>query len=597
MAIVKLAKVTLFGIADQKESVLEDLQGFGCLHLINLSPGTGEGLPETGSAEAHEAVQYLASCTTQRRQVTDPAEFDFSRVEREVLETRHRERVCRDERDYLVEAIEAQRPWGEFETPPNGVVGDLRLWFYTVPHYEMAAVRESSFVWQAVARDTRFEYVVVLSEEEPEGFPGTQQTLDPRPLSQLRRRLRELDDALEDLHWRRVDLTRWHELLIQALTEADDRAIREYAATQTLDASQVFAVQGWIPREQVSRLEGYAFEHGMAVTVAEPATSDQPPTLLENPEYFRGGEQTVTFFMTPGYRAWDPSIVLFISFCLFFAMIFADAGYGALLGLIVAAVWKKMETTRALRRMRTLFTALACSSIVYGILAGSYFGLAPPPGSPLAAVRILNPVEQGQMIRLSILIGGIHVVLANLVAAWVQRRSIVALASVGWAVAITGALAAGFRAIGDEVPVEALTAEFALAGGGLLGVFLFSSTRPLSSLLALLARIGDGLVALFKVTGAFGDVLSYLRLFALGLASSSLAITFNELAHDLATGLPGMGILLAVLILLVGHAVNFVLAILSGVVHGLRLNYIEFFNWSLSEEGYPFHAFCKKAGP
>lgn len=96
-----------------------------------------------------------------------------------------------------------------------------------------------------------------------------------------------------------------------------------------------------------------------------------------------------------------------------------------------------------------------------------------------------------------------------------------------------------------------------------------------------------------RLTNAFGDVLSYLRLFALGLASASLALAFNDLSTQ-AGNVRGFGKLLAFLILIVGHGMNFVLSIMSGVVHGLRLNMIEFFNWGLSEEGHPFRAFAKR---
>ena len=89
-------------------------------------------------------------------------------------------------------------------------------------------------------------------------------------------------------------------------------------------------------------------------------------------------------------------------------------------------------------------------------------------------------------------------------------------------------------------------------------------------------------------------MLSYLRLFALGLASAKLAITFNDLAGGIYEK-GGIGILLAFVILLVGHGINFLLCLMGGVVHGLRLNCIEFFNWGLSQEGYAFEPFKKKA--
>ena len=104
----------------------------------------------------------------------------------------------------------------------------------------------------------------------------------------------------------------------------------------------------------------------------------------------------------------------------------------------------------------------------------------------------------------------------------------------------------------------------------------------------------DGLIGLTGVTKAFGDSLSYLRLFALGLASAQLAIVFNQLAAD-ASQVRGVGVLLGLLIFLIGHTLNLLLAVVGGVVHGLRLNCIEFFSWSLTDEGQPFDAFETRA--
>ncbi|MGD8825315.1 MAG: hypothetical protein PVI24_10065, partial [Myxococcales bacterium] len=128
-----------------------------------------------------------------------------------------------------------------------------------------------------------------------------------------------------------------------------------------------------------------------------------------------------------------------------------------------------------------------------------------------------------------------------------------------------------------------------LAVVGLVLVFAFSGygARPLS-------RLGMGLVGLTRITAAFGDVLSYLRLFALGLASASLAIAFNNMATSTREAIPGLGLLVALLILVVGHTLNLVLAVAGGFIHGLRLNVIEFFNWSLPEEGALFRPFKKK---
>ena len=125
MAIVPVNKITLYGIADRKEAVLDGLQDLGCTHLVNLTPGTGEGRPEPGfSVEAHEALQYLHACPVQRRQATDDKSFDFALAEREALKIRRRRQELSDERDLLVKAIDSARPWGDFHLPPEQIFSE-----------------------------------------------------------------------------------------------------------------------------------------------------------------------------------------------------------------------------------------------------------------------------------------------------------------------------------------------------------------------------------------------------------------------------------------------------------------------------------------
>jgi V/A-type H+-transporting ATPase subunit I len=436
---------------------------------------------------------------------------------------------------------------------------------------------------------------VAVSAEEPNPAPGAPVELDPRPLSELTARRVEIDETLEDLHWERIELTRWIDLLQRNLDETDDRAAREWAERLSLCEEDLFAVQGWAPRESRAEIESVARRFGLAATFATPSASDQPPTLLHNPERVAGAEGAVTFYITPAYRAWDPTPVMFVSFSLFFGMIMADAGYGLLMAAALLLFWRRLGATVGGARFRYLLAAIVLVTIVFGALCGSYFGLTPDPDSPLARLQVLDFANRGQMMALSILIGVSHLALANLISAWHARRSSRAIGSLGWVLVMLGALMLATGMLETRLPafVAPLGKWVTLAGAA--AIVLFSSDRPLLS-----ARIGDwfgrlldGFSALTGVSKLFGDVLSYLRLFALGLASAQLAATFNQLASDMSQ-FRGLGVLLAAVILIAGHGINLVLGLMGGVVHGLRLNCIEFFNWSLTEEGYPFRCYQKK---
>ncbi len=594
MSIVQLAKVTLIGLSETKTKVIEDLQGLGCLHLIPLS---AEGDPIEGggpSRESREALDFLASCPNQRRQVTHSERFDVLAVEAEALALKKRLFDLREERDSLAELLEGLAPWGDFVLPPPEEIGGLRLWFYAVPRREIGAlerVAESvGLTWEIVESDNRFHYLVVIAQDEPQDIPFTRTETDERPPEELRRRLEEVDLAIEDAHAARASLTRWGTLFARSLDGLEDRAARDYAARQTYDQEPLYALQAWVPAPRIRELEDYARQHGLALEVAEPGRSDTPPTLLENPPALRAGEDLVTFYRAPGYRVWDPSSVVFFSFALFFAMIIADAGYGLVVGAITAWLWKHLGQTERGRAWRILLATLSGASLVYGVLVGGYFGVTPPPDSLLGRAHLIDIQDSGVMMALSILIGAAHLILANLMDAFRQRGSLAALAPVGWALLVVGGLLLGGQLLFEDLPAwpgEALM----VVGFPLILLFSGYGERPL-------ARAAKGALALTQLTKAFGDVLSYLRLFALGLASASLAAAFNDMAADVSgtSRIAGIGIFLALLVLVLGHALTFVLGIASAVIHGLRLNFIEFFDWSLKDEGYLFRAFQRKRG-
>ncbi|MET0088938.1 MAG: hypothetical protein ABW068_02775 [Candidatus Thiodiazotropha sp.] len=326
----------------------------------------------------------------------------------------------------------------------------------------------------------------------------------------------------------------------------------------------------------------------------EPTADEAPPTLLDNPPRMAAGQDLVDFYQTPGYRSWDPSRVVFLSFTLFFAMILSHAGYAFLLTLGLLAGWRKMGRSDTGRRLRILIATLCGGALVWGVMMGSYFGASPPPGSLGDRLKLLDINDFDSMMRLSVVIGVLHVALANAIMAWQNRGSPRAWTSLGWIGAVVGGLLV-WLGLGDS-PAAQLSHSLGVVSlvAGLGCVFLFASQRPVNNALGLLWRVLEGLAALTNVTKLFGDVLSYLRLFALGLASASLALTFNDLANQVAAAHTGLGLFFSLLILLVGHLLNILLSLMSGVVHGLRLNFIEFYNWGLSEEGYPFQPLRKK---
>ena len=578
MSIVRMYKVTFIGISADRDRLLCGLQKRGCVQIIPLASSSAASTETAPTAGAREALKFLRTHPQRRRQILDKRRFNAVEIQQRTLELRNRLHDLEDERDFLIKRIHDMRPWGEFELPPLQEMDNQRLWFYVVPHQDLPKIEAEASIWQIIRRDNRFSYVIVVSEEEPSDMPVPRVHLGYRPRHELVARLDEVEFAIEDAQAERAYLTRWHDLFSHDVNQLEDRAACQGAATQIYSNDSAFALQGWAPAESLPALEDYSKQQGFYFESEASRPEDSPPTLMRNPSWLSAGEDLVTFYMTPGYRTWDPSAATFVSFSIFFAMILSDAGYAAVMAFFLMLKWKKLGSSTSGKRFRPLLLSVVAASLVFGVLVGSYFGITPDDESWPGQFHVLEISDTDRMMMISVLIGIFHIVLANVMNAWRYPLWQDRMPAIGWIGVICGGFALAMSGSVNFALLQELGISLMAIGALLILWFTAPREKPL-------ARLAQGLLGLTQISGALGDVLSYLRLFALGLASGSLAVEFNHMASGIYASYPGIGLFFALLILLLGHAVNLLLGITSGVIHGLRLNVIEFFNWGLKEEG------------
>lgn len=599
MTIVPLRKLTLIGLNADKDDLIDGLQRLGCVHLIPLRESGEEAEPFVSSRpieDARKALRYLGDVRRLRHQTRVDADFDFDRLIGEALANRHAKREAEDRVLALEGRLRLLEPWGDFLLPSLQELGGQRLWFYRVPHARVKAFRQAlaglDTPWQLLYESPRHIYVVLIAPQEPDpaALPVARSRLGSRSPEAVRRQLDAARAELEEVEARHEALSRWIFLLSRHLARAEDAQARVEARGMTREDDGLVQLQGWLPARELPRLEAFAASRGLAWLAEIPEPGDATPTLLENPPALSGGQDLVTFYETPAYRDWDPSVLVFFSFAVFFAMILADAGYALVLAVLVGLLWKGMGRTDGGRHFRVQAVVGLAFALVYGVLAGSYFGVEPAAASPLAALKVLDLNDFDAMMKFALVVGGLHLLLANGIVA-VRATGVASRARpLGWMAVIVG----GF-VLYLGVPADgAMHLGVGLMLGGLVTILLLSSERRIIQPADLLLRLLDGLGSLTDISKLFGDVMSYLRLFALGLASASLAVTFNQLATQVLQSGLVLALPIAILILILGHAINVLLAVISGFVHGLRLNYIEFFNWGLSGEGIPFKPFLKK---
>ena len=361
----------------------------------------------------------------------------------------------------------------------------------------------------------------------------------------------------------------------------------EYSSVRNTAASEggLVWLTGYVPADNVDEFKAAAAENRWAWALDDPPDEDElVPTKVR---YNKVTRLMIPIFdilgVVPGYREYDISFWFLAFFSLFFAMILGDAGYGVLL-LIGAAILT--AKSRKLSDATLLLWVLSIATILWGALTGTWFGLESAMQVPLlraVTVPILANYpsyfgvaatdQQNAIMKFCFILGTLQLSLACVMSIKrkLTERNLSWIADLGWLIAICAIyFLALYLVIGENVPLAPVGA---CVGVGFVLVVLFGGMAPGKSFSqGLKAGLADAFTVFLNTISAFGNVMSYIRLFAVGMASLAIAQSFNNMA----AGFEGPLVIVAALIMIVGHALNLVMGFLSVVVHGVRLNLLEF---------------------
>lgn len=509
---------------------------------------------------------------------------DIERLKSEIKDITNgsdaRTEALKTKRAELARNLEEAAPWGEYDRKMLETFG---VKFYCIStkayrkeweeEYAIQIVNETKEkVWFAVAGDTS-------------GFPVKDISLPQRKASEIRAEIAETENALaaekKKLEDRRPELPDLEKKVEKMYTDLS--VYLAGVSGQPAAEDSLLIYQGFAPSDQDDRLKE-AFDSMSVYYIAEKAKAeDNPPIELKNNSFSRQFEVLTRMYGVPVYNEFDPTVFLSIFFLLFFAMCLGDAGYGlALIGIGLFLKGKK----GGLANMWSLIVTLGCGTVVVGLLMGGFFGvnLVEVPWIPdwMKKFMIVGDVSVGdatyaKWMIISLLIGIVHISLAMITkAVWAVKRNGFknSLGTLGWTLLIVGGiigLAAGLTGVVSETAMKWLL--IGIAGVSALGIYIFNKwgRNPL-------INIGSGLWDTYNTaSGLMSDVLSYIRLYALGLSGSMLGSTFNQIAEMVKGTDPTWQWVPFVLILVVGHVLNIALSCLGAFVHPLRLNFVEFF--------------------
>ncbi len=349
----------------------------------------------------------------------------------------------------------------------------------------------------------------------------------------------------------------------------------EGSATLHVDGT-LMVLEGWVPAEQAGSVDAFLDTQRDVVCIkSKPTPEDETPVLLRNGRFSSLFELIGGFYALPRYGTMDltpyfaPFYMIFFGFCL------GDGGYGLLL-VLAGIILKSKKVTGVLGQVAGLTLWCGSATVVFGILTGSFFGIELAKHVPVF-IRfrdyLLNP---DRLFSLSLAVGMVQILFGmglKVAGITIQTGFRHALSTIGWMVVIIATIGAMFLPDAGVAFSMDSPAYLATAGvGAFMMLFLNSPGKnPL-------VNLGAGLWNTYNdITGLVGDLLSYIRLFAIGLSGGILALVFNDLAMGLSPDIPVVKQVVMLAILLFGHGINIFMSCLSAFVHPLRLTFVEFY--------------------
>ncbi|HPX68365.1 MAG TPA: V-type ATP synthase subunit I [Bacillota bacterium] len=627
MAIVKMKKATMIALQSEKNEILNDLQRFGYLQVVNLEERMEQGFEELQPDSDNEAVGRLEAKLSQVKYSIDflgkfnTAKKPLFAQKVQVDETKRKEYLDNEEK--LNEIYESCRSIDSrfteiksSETKLNNAIAQLTPWLALkekleeigtthntnsilgfiaskyedelstavkdedlTAYLEKVGVEKENSYFMVIYHQTCEERISQLLKQvgwtkvtfsEYSGTPEENINRIKAEISNLENIKKELAKKAEAM----VPESGFLEILYDLLSIEKDRrsVVKDFIKTD-----KTFMLQGWIPEkfadDMTKLLDGITDKY--TISFEDPSEEDEIPVLLNNPKAVKPYEMITDLYSVPNAKGIDPNIFMAPFFVVFFGIMVTDAVYGILMSALTGYVLYKYKPQGGMKNMMWIMFFGGISTFFWGGIFGGWLG-------DLIKVKPwwFNPLDEPlKMLIFCLILGVIHLYTGYILQAYQNIKAgnfmDAIYDQVLWLMLLTGLM---FLAL---PPLAAVGKYMAIVGAA--GTVIFSARSEKN----IFKRLISGVLALYNVSGFLGDVLSYSRLFALCLATGVIAQVFNAMGLMMGGSIIGKIIMIAFLAF--AHVFNTALGVLGAYVHTSRLQYVEFFGKFYEGEGKPFN--------
>ncbi len=597
--IVKMKKVSLVVLTSQIQQSLDKLRELGVVHL-ETGTELNEKLNElqTKKALLTKALSLIPEDTEGIEQDKTSDINSALEIAEKIDSECHKHFTLTDDIHYIEREIDRLASWGDFNTDDikelreKGI--DIRL--YEVTREQLAQFPENvkTFTIEKTKVTTKLAAVFTEGFEE---LPFDEISLPEIPLSELQSEHEKKKKELEIIDNDIKALSDKKDLLHSGLGHIEELIEFETAANSMNNEERISFITGFVPAKLDEKLKKIAADNGWGIMISEPGEDDNVPTLVENPRWINAIKPVFGLLGTiPGYKEFDISMWFLLFFSIFWAMIIGDGGYGLI--FLAITVFSRLKFRKAPFEPFLLLFVTSITTIAWGGMSGNWFGVESFATHPAVSwmlvpqIASFKSLAEGNVdkyiMHMCFIIGVVHLSVAHLLNFIRLFPSLKAYAEIGWLGVLWG-LYLLIRALVLKYPSHPFALHILL--GGLGAVILFSEQEG-NFIKGVFSGLSNLILISLGSIGFFSDIVSYVRLFAVGLATLEVAKSFNAMAAGLGTGV--VAILGSAFILFFGHGLNIILGCMSLIVHGVRLNMLEFSgHLSMEWSGFSYKPFKK----